>query len=152
MKCFVFDLDGTLANLDHRLHHIREKTPKDWDAFFADTHLDKPILHIHAVLLALRQAGETIIFSSGRPERTRDATVTWLIKYKLHNPLIDGKLWLFMRQDNDRRDDDIIKREILGKMWAEGFEPVLAFDDRDRVVKMWRENGIPCAQVAPGDF
>ena len=28
----------------------------------------------------------------------------------------------------------------------------LAFDDRDRVVAMWREEGVPCFQVAPGDF
>lgn len=30
----VFDLDGTLADGDHRLHHITGET-KDWRAFFA---------------------------------------------------------------------------------------------------------------------
>jgi hypothetical protein len=33
-----------------------------------------------------------------------------------------------------------------------GFEPTLSFDDRDRVVKMWREEGIRCFQVDYGDF
>jgi hypothetical protein len=31
-------------------------------------------------------------------------------------------------------------------------EVLCVFDDRDKVVKMWRENGINCFQVAPGDF
>jgi hypothetical protein len=28
----------------------------------------------------------------------------------------------------------------------------MAFDDRSQVVKMWRKRGVPCAQVADGDF
>ena len=29
---------------------------------------------------------------------------------------------------------------------------VAVFEDRKRVVDMWRENGVTCYQVAPGDF
>jgi hypothetical protein len=35
---------------------------------------------------------------------------------------------------------------------ADGYEPIMVFDDRNQVVKMWRERGIVCAQVAEGDF
>lgn len=59
---------------------------------------------------------------------------------------------LRMRRAGDHRPDDIVKREILDQMRADGWRPVMAFDDRARVVKMWREAGIPCAQVAEGDF
>ncbi len=29
----VFDIDGVLADVRHRLHHVAAR-PKDWDAFF----------------------------------------------------------------------------------------------------------------------
>jgi hypothetical protein len=93
-----------------------------------------------------------ILFVSGRPSKYKDVTREWLIKHGLFNPFLDGKLLLWMRPDGDRRDDDIVKRELLGRIRMEGYEPVIAFDDRDRVVKMWRDNGIPCCQVAAGDF
>jgi hypothetical protein len=57
-----------------------------------------------------------------------------------------------MRPYLDRRDDDIIKFELYEQMLADGYEPVLVFEDRDRVVKMWRSMGIKCLQVEPGDF
>jgi len=57
-----------------------------------------------------------------------------------------------MRPDDDRRPDDEIKAEILGRMRETGLQPLMAFDDRDKVVAMWRANGVPCAQVAEGAF
>lgn len=147
-KCFIVDIDGTLANAEHRIHHI-QKSPKDWDAFFAACKDDTPFQHMVTLVNGMALV-YFIIFMSGRPERTRDATEAWLrqhgFKYSL-SPTV-----LYMRADGDRRDDSIVKFELLQKAKADGWEPVMAFDDRDRVVKMWRDNGIPCAQVAPGDF
>jgi hypothetical protein len=57
-----------------------------------------------------------------------------------------------MRPKGDYRDDGVIKFELLQKIREDGFNPTIAFDDRNRVVDMWRTNGIICAQVAPGDF
>ena len=57
-----------------------------------------------------------------------------------------------MRSTKDNRPDDIVKKELLDKMREEGYNPILVFDDRDSVVKMWRENGIPTFQVNYGDF
>lgn len=152
MKCVIFDIDGTLANAQHRIHHIK-KRPKDWDSFFGSMIDDKPFWHIREVLLSLRNGNTMpIIFASGRPEKYRDVTVQWLEKWDLHDSILSGHIRLYMRPDGDRRDDDIVKREILGKMWQDGWEPLMAFDDRDRVVKMWRDNGVPCLQVAEGDF
>ncbi len=59
---------------------------------------------------------------------------------------------LYMRKAGDHRDDDKLKIEMLARVRADGFDPIMAFDDRNRVVKAWREAGIPCAQVADGDF
>ena len=59
---------------------------------------------------------------------------------------------MFMRMTGDRRDDSIVKKEMLDLIRRSGFEPKMVFEDRDRVVKMWRENGVRCLQVANGDF
>jgi hypothetical protein len=147
-KCFIVDIDGTVADLTHRLHHIKKK-PKDWDAFFKGCADDAPIPHMMS-LVSHMSLTAYIVFVSGRPERCRKDTEQWLYRHGYtygFSPQI-----LYMRPDGDRRDDNIVKGELLDKLLADGWEPIMAFDDRDRVVKMWRERGIPCAQVAPGDF
>lgn len=73
--CFVFDIDGTLADCSHRLHHI-QKEPKDWDAFFDACGDDAPMPHVIAVAKALRTVGWPIIFVSGRSDRVRQQTAT----------------------------------------------------------------------------
>jgi phosphoglycolate phosphatase-like HAD superfamily hydrolase len=146
MRCYIFDIDGTLADCSHRLHHI-QKQPKDWTSFFAGCHADAPISHMIGLAQTLRIASATqIVFVSGRPDECRSATETWLMDHLGFNAP------LYMRKSGDHRNDDIIKTEILADLKADGFEPIMAFDDRNRVVKAWRAAGIPCAQVAEGDF
>ena len=144
MRCYLIDIDGTLCNNEHRVHHILN-SPKDWDSFFSGCADDKPIEHILDLVDDLAQSA-FIVLVSGRPERTRQATIEWLNQHGVHFAA------LYMRADGDHRDDDIIKIELLAQLRADGYAPVLAFDDRTRVVQAWRANGIPCAQVAPGDF
>ena len=54
--------------------------------------------------------------------------------------------------NDNHRPDHQVKGELLDRLRADGWEPIMAFDDRNQVVRMWREKGIPCAQVADGDF
>lgn len=150
MRCYLFDIDGTLADLSHRLPHI-QKTPKDWDAFFDACASDAPITHMLEVAHTLTADGAAVVFVSGRAERCRGATIEWL---KKNLPDLDwkGDRDLYMRKDGDHRPDHEIKLELLAQIRADGFRPIMAFDDRDQVVKMWRAAGIPCAQVAEGNF
>ena len=135
----VFDLDGTLANLDHRLHL---QITKDWRGFFAAVGRDEPIPHAIAVLEAMIEAGHRVEIWSGRSDECRAQTCAWLITHDF--PLVT----VLMRTAGDQRPDDDLKRDFLrGGGW-----PDLIFDDRDRVVAMWRSLGIPCFQVAKGDF
>lgn len=142
--CYIFDIDGTIADLSHRLHHI-QKMPKDWRAFFASCEDDEPIHHMCdlARLLALEVP---VVFVSGRSDEIRDQTVDWLKEQRLWGG------YLYMRKEGDHRPDNLVTAELLAELRADGWEPVMAFDDRDQVVNMWRENGIPCAQVAEGNF
>ena len=146
-ECFIFDIDGTLADGSHRIHHIvrTDGQPKDWDTYFAAMRDDTPIVPIQRLANALSVCYD-IIYVSGRPEEYREHTETWLAKHGMP----PGQL--YMRPLADRRDDNIIKIEILAQIKQEGFFPIMAFDDRNRVVKAWREVGICCAQVADGDF
>ena len=80
-------------------------------------------------LVKALQKEHRLIFCSGRPEWTRHATVDWLQEHLGLAPEA-----LYMRGDNDRRADDIVKRELLGRMRADRFNPQLAIDDRRRVV------------------
>lgn len=140
---YVFDIDGTLADCSHRLHHI-QKTPKDWDAFFAACDDDKPIEHMVGLCQTII-GYSPVVFVSGRSDVARDKTKAWLSDQMCYGPL-------YMRKAGDHRPDDIIKIEMLAELRADGYEPIMVFDDRNRVVKAWRAAGIPCAQVADGDF
>ncbi len=141
--CYIFDIDGTLADLTHRLHYI-QKHPKDWDSFFAACVHDTPIPHIVTLAKCLPLP---IVCVSGRSDVVRIETDYWLrVKAGL------APAALYMRKGGDRRSDDIVKTEILDKLRSDGWRPLMAFDDRDRVVKAWRAAGVPCAQVAEGDF
>jgi len=149
LDTIVFDLDGTLANITHRLHFIKNDA-KDWDGFFKAIPQDQPISELVDLAVTLLTLNEKqIVFVTGRPERTRKDTISWLERNGIKT---DFQRNLFMRHDGDKRSDSIVKKIILNNMRAIGFRPVLVFDDRQSVVDMWREEGIRVAQVAPGNF
>lgn len=147
---YIFDIDGTLANGDHRKHLIEvpEGTKKDWDGYFALCKYDAPIPHMVKLCQILASHGR-VLFVSGRTAPTFDDTLVWLRHH------VGEWVWptdIYMRAPGDHRDDSIVKIEILKALQSAGFQIDMAFDDRNRVVKAWREAGIPCAQVAEGDF
>jgi hypothetical protein len=130
----IFDLDGTLAVIDHRLHHVRNGK-RDWDSFFAgigDDALAQPIARILDALVD----DAAILLCSGRPEKCRASTVAWLEK---HEVAYDA---LYMRADDDHRPDHVVKSQILDGILADGYEPFLVIDDRQSVVDMWRDRGL----------
>lgn len=149
---YLFDIDGTLANGAHRVHHITTDNPKDWRAFFAKVGGDRPIPHMLTMAYDLwsgacsGRSGAQILYVSGRSDECREATEKWLVEHGAP----PGKV--YMRKSGDYRDDTVIKIELLAQILADGYEPIMAFDDRNRVVKAWRAAGVPCAQVAEGDF
>lgn len=144
MKTIIFDLDGTLANIDHR-RNLVEGPKKDWNAFFEACDKDTPNTQIVWLfnVLQLNYIGDIEIWS-GRSEDVKTKTIEWLLKHRLYPAKIR------MRKAGDFRADEVLKKEWLDEIGPENVK--LVFDDRDKVVKMWRENGITCCQVAPGNF
>lgn len=149
---YIFDLDGTLACCKHRTRILAEKYDNNrWRRFYAACDKDRPIDAVIATMERLRHFADVWIFS-GRSEEVRDKTIAWLAE---HTSFMahDLDTALTMRQEGDHRADDIVKREWLdGMLNVDRQRLVATFDDRDRVVAMWREAGVPCFQVAPGDF
>lgn len=151
--CYLFDIDGTLADLSHRLHFIKPDfdnpgmlPPKDWNAFYAACVRDKPIEPICDLARTL-SSHAAIVLVSGRSDRVWVETERWIAsRARL------SYARLYMRREGDDRPDYIVKGELLDQIIADGWWPLMAFDDRSRVVKMFRDHGIPCAQVAEGDF
>lgn len=138
-NAFIFDLDGTLANLDHRLVYIETK-PKNWKAFNNKVYEDTVIENVSRVLHSLKDAYD-IIFLSGREANdiTRKKTVEWL-NDKLRVPVVYGQN-LFMRNKGDYRPDTEIKIELMKEFVEPHYNVIGIFDDRASVVKMWRDNG-----------
>jgi len=147
MKIFVFDVDGTVANIEHRRAYVASK-PKNWAAFNAGMKHDTPYGDIVWLAKTVRDSepDAVLLFCSGRGEESRQVTTTFIGTYI-------GKFdKLYMRAEKDYRSDDIVKTELLEQIREEFGEPFLWFDDRNQVVDAIRAQDVRVLQVAPGNF
>ena len=139
----IFDIDGTLADISERVHHVRKK-PKNWNAFNAGIAQDKAIHSMVRLCNILYTAGIHIVLCSGRNEKNRPETIEWLGRQGVNYHE------LLLRKDEDFRSDAVVKREILQGM--DKSRILFVVEDRSRVVEMWRSEGLTCLQCAPGEF
>jgi predicted kinase len=134
-KAIIVDIDGTLA-------HMSGRSPFDWDRVGEDT-VDEAVANI--IRLA-EQDGYVIIIMSGRDSVCRDETAGWLFDNNIpYNHL-------YMREKDDSRKDSIIKLELFNKFVRNMYKVDFVLDDRDQVVKLWRDLGLKCFQVDYGNF
>lgn len=117
----VFDLDGVLADVRHRLHHL-ERRPRDWDAFFGAVAEDPPLET--GVALARESARDCdVVYLTGRPERCRADTLAWLERQDLPAGTLE------MRRERDRRPARTAKLERLRRIAADRVVAVVVDDD-----------------------
>ena len=152
MKNVIFDLDGTLALIDDRRALASKANGKiDWDVFFdpKNIDLDQPNHAVIAMAQMLKAAGHRIIILSGRSKATKDATKDWLNQFDVPFDILKmrptGKDFMFI-------PDDKLKQMWLDSLFTNKDDILCVFDDRQKVVDMWRSNGLAWMQVAPGDF
>jgi phosphoglycolate phosphatase-like HAD superfamily hydrolase len=163
----IFDLDGTLANIDARREKATDILGKmDWDEFFDPDNvlnLDEPNDPVIKMAQLFKKDGFKIVIFSGRNDRSFDSTKQWLNQNDVPFDL------LIMRPDKFKENswpiaegnpatkemrfmpDEILKKEMLDT-FVDINDVFLVVDDRDKVVKMWRDLGLNTFQVAPGDF
>jgi len=84
MKTVIFDLDGTLADIEtRRVISIKENGKMDWDIFFdpKNISLDTPNRPVITMARLLKETGHRIVILSGRSKVTKDATREWLKQF-----------------------------------------------------------------------
>lgn len=148
-KLYIFDLDGTIANIEHRRHFVTGEK-KDWDSFNSACADDTENDDVVSLLHSLSYCEFRIIIFSGRSQQVKTLTERWLR---------NAHIWyehLEMRKENDFTPDEELKRGWLNEYIADGTfkksDIFGVFDDRQKVVDMWRSEGLTCFQVAPGNF
>ncbi|GBO53918.1 hypothetical protein APA_1866 [Pseudanabaena sp. lw0831] len=128
----ICDLDGTLALIGDRSPYDGASCEKDL--------VNEPVRSI------LQTSGKAIVFVSGREDKSKPQTLAWLEK---HGISFDS---LHMRKSGDMRKDSIVKKEIYDEFILDKYNVAFVLDDRDQVVRVWRDLGLTCLQVDYGDF
>jgi len=162
-EVILCDLDGTLADVNHRLPYIKNPdgtlkpyAERDWDSFNAACVDDKPnrdVIQILESLILGHNSGcmvcgaveREVYFLSGRNDVVRAETVEWLQKHVHEDWDYDERL--VMRKANDRRPDTEVKLEMVQELGLTPDDVLCVLDDRQCVVDMWRANGFRCLQV-----
>lgn len=149
-KAWLFDVDGTLANVDSILHHVvnkdrtSDKFKRDFDAFHADSVHVPPHKEVVEMVWKAIKEGYDILVVTARREEWRAHTAFWMKKNDIPHDA------LFMRQDDDYRPDYEVKKDILvhiNRFW----EIVHAVDDNPKILKLWEENDIPTTRIGDWD-
>jgi phosphoglycolate phosphatase-like HAD superfamily hydrolase len=144
----IVDIDGTLAMVGDRLKYLQQDK-KDWDKFYEACYEDEPINEIVDLVGRLIYAEYKILYVTGRRESVRRKTLKWF-KDKTYINVISSDL--LMRKNNDYRHDTIIKPELIKEKGIDFKQIAFVLEDRNSVVKTWRDLGVKCLQVADSDF
>lgn len=144
----ICDLDGTVALRTDRSPFDYSKIPTD----IFDPRMKR-------LLKTYIDMGIMILFVTGREDidNCKELTTKWLEDNfcEQYTQKMSGKSpkWeLIMRKNGDHRSDDVTKKELYNNSIKDYWNILCVFEDRDRVVKMWREEGLLCNQVYYGDF
>lgn len=145
-QTIIFDVDGTIADVEHRRHFVSQK-PADWKSFREQTKFDTPVQWVCDIAKRFIAQGDNVAFFSARNESERSITEAQIDEW-----IGKGHQGLFLRPDGDFRRDDEFKSDLANKFEEVGGKIDIVFDDRNQVVDMWRARGTTVVQVADGDF
>ena len=143
-RAVVFDLDGVLSDATRRQHYL-EWPRRDWETFFAECGEDELIAEVARVLECLDD-GLRIVLLTARPIRVQAQTLAWLQRYELRWDL------LVMRDWGDYMAAPSFKRLTVHELRDYGFELRLAFEDDQRNVDMFHDEGVPCVYIHSGYY
>lgn len=143
MKTIICDLDGTLFNIDHRLHYLEKK---DWDGFFAAVKDDTVNQWCLDLLNAMKAQGYEIAFVSGRNSVARAETNRQLVDLGFF-----PNTMLLMRHELDRRPDYELKAEFYEQNLKDK-DILFVLEDRKQVCDMWISKGLTVLQCDEGEF
>jgi hypothetical protein len=140
---YIFDVDGTLANVDPYLHHVRGPN-RDYNAFHEASIDALPNIEVVQMLNNAVSDRHSILIVTSRKEKYRGLTSMWLAKNNIRSHA------LFMRADDDSRPDYEAKKDMLDKigiLW----NVLHAVDDNPNVIKLWEDHNIPTTKIGTWD-
>ena len=147
-KVVIFDVDGTIADCEHRRKYVDGTLGyTDWKKFRAETRFDTPVEWVCDIAKRFITQGDDVAFFSARNESERVITEQQISKW-----IGDGHKGLFLRPNDSYEPDEVFKANLADKFEELGGKIDLVFDDRNKVVDMWRNRGTTVVQVAEGDF
>ena len=163
----IFDLDGTLANIDvRRKKSLKPNGKMDWDIFFDPLNVlrldiaNEPVIKMAQMF---HNDGFKVVIFSGRNDRSFHMTKLWLEQRDVPFDLLvmrpdkfQADSWPIADGNPATKEMRFMPDEILKKKMLDAFVDIddvfLVVDDRNKVVKMWRDLGLNVFQVADGDF
>ena len=162
----IFDLDGTLADIEiRRKKSIKPNGKMDWDIFFHPDNIkyDKPIPAIVNLIQTYEDKAYKIVIFSGRNDRSWKETKDWLKTHNIPHDLLVMRPDKFKSKSSPVADgnpatgdmrfmpDEILKKKMLDE-FVDIDDVLFVVDDRQKVVDMWRDLGLVVLQPAPGNF
>lgn len=142
-SAYIFDVDGTLANVDPYIHLVRGPN-KDYDAFHEASIDALPNFEVVEMLNQAFFDQIHVIIVTSRRETWRGLTSMWLAKNDI------GHHALYMRGNDDYRSDYEVKKDILNNI-AKHWRVIHAVDDNPSVIALWEEHGIPTTKIGTWD-
>jgi FMN phosphatase YigB (HAD superfamily) len=139
----IFDVDGTLANVDPYLHLVRGSN-RDYNAFHEASIDALPNLDVVEMLNNAVADRHSILVVTSRKEKYRGLTSMWLAKNNIRSH------GLFMRSNDDNRPDYEAKKDMLDKI-SSLWNVVHAIDDNPNVIKLWEDHDIPTTKIGSWD-
>jgi len=145
-NAIIVDLDGTLCNIDHRIHLLTARNSVEWHNFEDGCINDKLNVWAANMIEFYTIAGHVILLITGRTEKVRQLTEDWLER----NGIVYDEL--HMRPDGENMSDCKLKEKVYEEHIAGKYIVEFVVEDRKRVVEMWRRNDLVCLQCQEGDY
>jgi hypothetical protein len=139
----IYDVDGTLANVDPYLHHVRGSN-RDYDAFHEASIDALPNIDVIEMLNNSVSDGHSVLVVTSRKEKYRGLTSMWLAKNNIRSHA------LFMRANDDSRPDYEAKKDMLDKI-IKLWDVTHAIDDNPNVIRLWEDHNIPTTKIGNWD-
>jgi len=141
-KIVIFDIDGTLCTISEERQKLIET--KDWDQFHRLGEYEKVIEPVRLLLYLFKEEA-TIVISTGRPDRYRMMTTSWLrdngIQYNV----------LAMRPNHDFRPSYEVKERIADYYNTVDTE-IIAVEDRQQDIDMYLSKGFTVIKIKGGQI
>ncbi len=143
----IFDLDGVISDASRRQHFLSGER-KDFRGFFLAA-VDDPPLAAGQALAASVSADHTVAILTARPFYVVDNTRSWLAANDVRHDLL---ILRPQRGEGVHSASADFKRRELHRLWAAGYEVTVALDDDERIIDMYRSEGVFALYIHSGYY